>query len=508
MTEVGRVALAARVFTVAMLTSLAAVAGRQYLVGALTVVVVATIASLLSTWVALPEMTVALLEGSAIAVVVVATFPNQDNVTPYLAIPVLIGGLVRGREGVLKVTGLEFGVLLGLWLLTANGWNREVAASGFTWLATSIGLGAMGAVLGKAFTSGETEASYRSALALIRRLDALSGKLSGGLDAVDIAEQVMNEAALVVPTRRAGILVVGPHGEVVPLRYSFGTVAGSMSWAPELAEKCLADRGPVLHDRQAALPMNADAEIVAVLVLDGIGPIDRADAERLIPTLAPQALQLQAALLFGRVRDAATSQERMRIAREVHDGVAQDVASLGYLVDNLHTATEDPDQRSRIAQLREELTRVVTELRHSIFDLRQVTPAGLGLGLGESLSTYARQVGSTSPLTVHVTLDEQGQRLQLDVEHELLRIAQEAMNNARKHSGAENLWLTCSVDAPYAAIEVLDDGSRAHEPRPDSHGMKIMQERAASIGADLDVCGPESTGTGTRVSVRLGACTR
>ena len=506
MTEVGRVALAARVFTVAMLTSLAAVAGQQYVAGALTVVVVATIATVLATWVALPEMTVALLEGSAIAVVVVATFPNQDNVTPYLAIPVLIGGLVRGREGVLRVTGLEFGVLLGLWLLTANGWNREVAASGFTWLATSIGLGAMGAVLGKAFTSGETEASYRSALALIRRLDALSGKLSGGLDAVDIAEQVMDDAALVVPTRRAGILVVGPHGEVVPLRYSFGTVAGSMSWAPALAEKCLTDRGPVLHDRQAALPMSADGEVVAVLVLDSMGTIDRSDAERLLPTLAPQALQLQAALLFGRVRDAATSQERMRIAREVHDGVAQDVASLGYLVDNLHTATEDPDQRSRIAQLRGELTRVVTELRHSIFDLRQVTPAGLGLG--ESLSTYARQVGSTSPLTVHVTLDEKGQRLQLDVEHELLRIAQEAMNNARKHSGAENLWLSCSVDAPYAEIEVLDDGSRAHEPRPDSHGMKIMHERAASIGADLDVCGPESTGVGTRVSVRLGAATR
>ena len=61
-------------------------------------------------------------------------------------------------------------------------------------------------------------------------------------------------------------------------------------------------------------------------------------------------MQLQAALLFGRVPDAATSEERQRIAREVHDGVAQDVASLGYLVDNIAATATDPAQREQIGR--------------------------------------------------------------------------------------------------------------------------------------------------------------
>ena len=155
------------------------------------------------------------------------------------------------------------------------------------------------------------------------------------------------------------------------------------------------------------------------------------------------------------------SQERQRIAREVHDGVAQDVASLGYLVDNLAAdARPTPPSRQQIGQLRQEVTRVVTELRHSIFDLRHEIAAGAGLG--ESLSAYANQVSATSPMTVHVTLDEKGPRLPSDVEYELLRIAQEAMANARKHSGAANLWLRCTVRSPYAEIEVR---RRRHQPR-------------------------------------------
>ncbi len=174
------------------------------------------------------------------------------------------------------------------------------------------------------------------------------------------------------------------------------------------------------------------------------------------------------------------SQERRRIAREVHDGVAQDVASLGYLVDNLATRATDPAQQAQIAQLRAEVTRVVTELRHSIFDLRHEIAAGGGLG--ESLSAYANQVSATSPMTVHVTLDEKGPRLPGEIEHELLRIAQEAMANARKHSGASNLWLRCTVRSPHAEIEVGDDGLHPHLPKADStgtedHGGALPQHR-------------------------------
>jgi signal transduction histidine kinase len=197
----------------------------------------------------------------------------------------------------------------------------------------------------------------------------------------------------------------------------------------------------------------------------------------------------------------AVLEERQRIAREVHDGVAQDVASLGYLIDNIADLSTDPQQIDDVARLRKEVSRVVAELRNSVFDLRN--EVGATQGLGQSVASYARHVGSHSDLTVHVTLDESTVRLRPRVEAELLRIAQESINNARRHSGGENLWVNCRVQPPHAEIEVVDDGRGLGSGREDSHGLKIMRERADRIGADLQIHSPATDGRGTRVSIRL-----
>jgi signal transduction histidine kinase len=505
-TDIGRVAVAARVFTVAALTSLAAVAGPRYLEGALLVVLTAVVAQAIAMSRRLSEATVAIGEGGVIAVLAVLTRPDQAAVTPYLVIPVLVAALDLGRVGMVRVLATELVLLLGTAALVIRGWDRQFAASGLTWLITGLGIGLMGVALRRAMTTPDPESSYRSAVGLIRRLEALSGKLSGGLDAVGIAEQVMAEADAMVPTRSAGVFVRSHHGSMAPLRYSSGTLPGAMAWAEGLSAKCWEYEAMVLRETRVALPLVANDEMIAVLVLETLTGIESSTALALRGRLSRHAVQLQAALLFTRVRDAATSEERQRIAREVHDGVAQDVASLGYLVDNLAVGTDDPDQQAKIAQLRTEVTRVVTELRHSIFDLRHELAATTGLG--ESLSAYANQVSATSPMAVHVTLDEQGPRLPADVEYELLRIAQEAMANARKHSAAANLWLRCTIRPPYAEIEVRDDGTNPHAPRRDSQGLKIMRERSRSIGAELVVTEPSRERPGTHVTVRVGSPTR
>jgi nitrate/nitrite-specific signal transduction histidine kinase len=92
------------------------------------------------------------------------------------------------------------------------------------------------------------------------------------------------------------------------------------------------------------------------------------------------------------------------------------------------------------------------------------------------------------------------------VETELLRIAQEAITNARKHSAARNLWVDCRIHPPYAAITVRDDGSGMGAGRTDSYGLKIMRERADRINASLDIQGHENNGapSGTTVAVTVG----
>jgi nitrate/nitrite-specific signal transduction histidine kinase len=79
------------------------------------------------------------------------------------------------------------------------------------------------------------------------------------------------------------------------------------------------------------------------------------------------------------------------------------------------------------------------------------------------------------------------------------------MANARKHSGAANLWLRCTVRAPYAEIEVGDDGTHQHAPRADSQGLKIMRERSALIRAVLRIEEPTPDRPGTRVLVSVGS---
>ena len=130
--------------------------------------------------------------------------------------------------------------------------------------------------------------------------------------------------------------------------------------------------------------------------------------------------------------------------------------------------------------LRGELTRIISELRLSIFDLRSEVLASNSLGA--ALSDHVRTVGATSDLTVHIELDESPQRLRTEAEAELLRIAQEAITNVRKHSGAQNLWVTVRTAPPSALLRIEDDGLGLGPGRADSYGMEIMRERADRLG--------------------------
>jgi signal transduction histidine kinase len=148
---------------------------------------------------------------------------------------------------------------------------------------------------------------------------------------------------------------------------------------------------------------------------------------------------------------------------------------------------------------------VITELRLSLFELRsEVDRHG---GLAAAIAEYARTVGQSAGLRVHLSLDESTARLPAATEAELLRIAQEAITNARKHAGAANLWVTCAVDPPYAQIEVSDDGQGISEQRPDGrYGLAIMQERAERIRGRLEIKSRQPNGT--TVAVVTGTSSR
>nr|WP_269810677.1 sensor histidine kinase [Kineosporia rhizophila] len=190
----------------------------------------------------------------------------------------------------------------------------------------------------------------------------------------------------------------------------------------------------------------------------------------------------------------------MRLAREIHDGIAQDLASVGYALDDIRQ-NSDPEVAQQVLTVREQLQAMVADLRMSIFDLRH----GVNdtVGLGAALSEHAQRIAAQSDLAIHLSMDESPKRLPITVEVELLRIVQEAITNVRRHAQATNLWLTVAVEPPRAHITVIDDGRGLKPGRADSFGIQGMRERARRIGANLRV-GPGPEGGGTLVEVGLG----
>lgn len=174
---------------------------------------------------------------------------------------------------------------------------------------------------------------------------------------------------------------------------------------------------------------------------------------------------------------------------------------MGYVVDALISTAATPQQEQALTQLRSMITRVVAEVRRAVMTLR--TQAGSSESLGAAIATLARHLSDVSGTPIKVTVDERTSRLRHEVEAELLRIAQEAMNNAVKHSKAALIDVHCRVQAPHAEITVTDDGIGLQAGRRDSHGLSIMRERAALIGGVLEV--RSSPTRGTQVSVRLGS---
>jgi signal transduction histidine kinase len=254
------------------------------------------------------------------------------------------------------------------------------------------------------------------------------------------------------------------------------------------------------------VPLVAGVRTVGLLAIeaDVAGAYPTAVRDRVARLAEPAALRLEAALLFDEVRSLATNEERQRLAREIHDGVAQELVMVGYGIDNA-LAVLPPNGVAEAAgdelrALRNEVTRVITELRLSLFELRsEVDRHG---GLTAAIAEYARAVGASAGLRVHLSLDESTARLPTAAEAELLRIAQEAITNARKHSGASNLWVTCAVDPPFAQIEVSDDGQGIPDQRPDGrYGLAIMAERAERIRGRLEISPRQPTGTTVTVVV-------
>lgn len=451
-----------------------------------------------------PAMPALTIEASLVAFVAVLTLEVSPVLLPALVIPPFIGGMVRGVRGALEVIGAEFVITVAVVVASpAIPLDETIGAQLFSVLAAGVGLGSVAAFFHEAREGrSDTNTSYRDARALLTQLRDLSGSLVGGLDPVRISQGILDQAREELPFTGAVVYVETPGGFAPLLE---GDVTDSGADNSDVLEEVFRTGRPVLDGPWVAVPLLTDAgmagAITGALLPHDLSPaVLHATLDHLVRTLRREALQLDTAVIFAGLRDEATAEERRRLARDLHDGVAQDLAGLGYLIDEIAEISTEAEVVAHGQSLRTELSRVVAELRRSVFLLRN---EGAGQTLGERLEALAAHIGSRSGIAVEVAVTEGAKRLRPDIEAELLRIAQEGINNAARHAEARRITVDVVVQAPDACVRVADDGRGLQTGRDDSHGVRIMKERARRIGARL-LLQNRADGPGAELLVRLG----
>jgi signal transduction histidine kinase len=215
------------------------------------------------------------------------------------------------------------------------------------------------------------------------------------------------------------------------------------------------------------------------------------------------ALAIDNARWFARLRTVGADEERTRIARDLHDRVGSSLAYLGFELDRLcRMVAQGSDVAQELHSLRQDVRKVVSEVRETLYDLR--TDVSDAQDLISTVEAFLARVRDRTGVQV-VLRHSASRRLPLPQEREMWRIAQEAVTNAERHAHPHTISVAWQCDEQGALLEVADDGTGLRPrsaPRMDSYGMLGMRERADSIGASLDV--QSTPGKGTTVRCQLG----
>ena len=369
-----------------------------------------------------------------------------------------------------------------------------------------------------------TELEARGASA--RALHRVSVAIAALTDVDDVLHAVVAHARELLAADAAVLLLEGADGRL-ELRAADGAPGALVDAARSDAGDATADRDAtagrgatmVRVDRQDGPDPNpADAILrfvtpgVAVVRLSA--PLQRggqtigllaigarvprgfdADEVETLASLANQAtIALEHARLEARLRELAVVEERERIARELHDGIAQ---VLGYVntksqaIDEYLAGGRVDEARTQVAQLGTAARAVYVDVREAILGLR--SPIEPGLGLGAAVEAHARRVAADSGFALDADIPASSRDLRLDAETEaqIYRIVQEAFTNVRKHAAARRVRLSMAVDDGRLALAIDDDGRGLTPDPPMSdvprYGLRSMHERAQAIGATIEI---------------------
>ncbi len=288
-----------------------------------------------------------------------------------------------------------------------------------------------------------------------------------------------------------------------PDEYRVGTELG---WYCPILEKPIQSAGIV--------PVMLDGTPVGALWVSRFEAIPFALNDFLrLPQLADQiVITLEHASMMSKLQAAAVAQERYRIAREMHDSLAQVLGYLSLQMQTLEVLVKQRNQDGLLAELstaRKTINAAQDDVRESILSLR--TTLSDNLLLLTALEQYVEAFGTQTGINVQFTNEVQGPvHLSPLTETELVRIVQEALTNIRKHAQAHHVQVCVTSDHQTLHIHIADDGiGMSNQEVMGSHfGLQTMRERTQAIHGQLSIVSELGQGTTVTLSVPLLASSR
>lgn len=318
-----------------------------------------------------------------------------------------------------------------------------------------------------------SEVGAAAAVLLLEDADSLYEAAADGLS--EHPRIVLDAEELAAPGRRLGAVHVLDRGEV-----------------PEV----LAGVAPP-GSRWSAVTLGSGGARLGALLVATQGGMDVGERRTLRRIAREGAVALHNARLFERLRELAVDEERVRLADELHDTVAQGLAHVRMELDFLaRHGSELGDLRAEAARVGGVVGRTLADVRATIGELRAaVGPAGLA----GALRDHARDLRGAGNPDIRVQIGT-GVRSHPEVEVELFRIARDAITNGLRHAGVSLVTLTLEQHADTLVLSVHDNG-RPLDPVWDRRAgseaarLKQMEERAEQLGGSFEVTRPEAGGT-------------
>jgi signal transduction histidine kinase len=270
------------------------------------------------------------------------------------------------------------------------------------------------------------------------------------------------------------------------------------------------------------VPLRAGFESFGAVIFGSSQPqIYNEDLQNLLVAICNQAIvALQNAQLYQDLREekerivAVEEDARKKLARGLHDGPTQSIASIAMRVNYVQSLIEsnyDAHQISEELRRVEDLARQTTrQIRHMLFTLRPLVLETQGLKA--ALEQYIRRLGDTDAIVIHLQVDPGAEdALSREVKGIVFYIVEEAIGNARKHARADQVWVRLKLQDQNTFIaEVEDDGEgfdvdevQMNYDQRGSLGLINMHERAELAGGELEISSALGRGTQVRLSIGL-----